>query len=157
MSSGQPKVSVVLCTHNPRPDLIRWALVSICRQTLPKSEFEFIVVDNCSAPPLELSALEAIVQMPVRLIRENRQGLTFARLSGIRAASAELLIFVDDDNYLNEDYLERALEIAAANPWIGCFGGKTRAVLEDHVAAWKHHLLAYLGVRDYGPHPITSN
>lgn len=157
MAYLQPAVSVVLCTYNPRADLLRWALLSIGRQTLAKTQFELIVVDNRSTLPLERPALETTAGMSVRLLREERQGLTYARMAGIRAAAAKLLVFVDDDNFLNEDYLERALEIAADNPWIGCFGGKTRAVLEAHVPAWKQRLLDYLGVRDYGPHPITSN
>ena len=148
---------MILCTFNPRPDLIRWALQSIERQTLPPEEFEFVIVDNGSSPPLDAEELSAGMQLHFRIIREPRPGLTQARIAGIHATSAPLAVFVDDDNYLDADYLEQALEIAAEFPFVGCFGGKTRAVFENAVPRWKHHLLGYLGVRDYGPQAITSN
>ena len=43
---------------------------------------------------------------------ENEPGLTAARVRGINESEGELLVFVDDDNLLADDYLERAVEIA---------------------------------------------
>lgn len=157
MHVPQPKVSLILCTYNPRPDLLSWALSSVKRQALPRDEFEFVIVDNRSEPPLNAAALAAEHDLPLRVVREERPGLTHARSAGIQATTAPLLVFLDDDNYLTADYLDQALAIAEANPWIGCYGGKARAVFESPVAAWKHRLLGYVGVRDYGPDPITSN
>jgi glycosyltransferase involved in cell wall biosynthesis len=57
-----------------------------------------------------------------RHLRECRLGHVPARLCGIEAALGELLIFVDDDNVLSTDYLERAAAIAKAYPYIGVFG-----------------------------------
>jgi glycosyltransferase involved in cell wall biosynthesis len=57
-----------------------------------------------------------------RHIRENELGLIPARLHGIKAASGGLLVFVDDDNVLSTDYLERAAAIPKAYPHIGVFG-----------------------------------
>jgi len=157
MDSRQPKVSVILCTFNPRADLLSWALSSVKRQGLPREHFEFVVVDNRSDSPLDQDALATEHDLSLLVIREPRSGLTYARKAGIQATSAPLLVFLDDDNYLAADYLQQALAIAEANPWIGCYGGKSRAVFESPVAAWKHRLLGYVGVRDYGPDPITSN
>ena len=42
----------------------------------------------------------------------ERLGLTPARLRGIRESRGELLVFVDDDNVLERDYLEVALALA---------------------------------------------
>ncbi len=156
MYASQPRVSVILCTYNPRSDLIAWTLTSIDRQTLPKADFELIVVDNRSTPPLDADLLCAQRDLSLRIIRENRAGLTQARVTGIQNSRAPLIVFVDDDNYLDPDYLEQALAIAAGNPWIGCFGGQSRGVFESKVPAWKSRLLCYLGVRDYGPNSITS-
>lgn len=153
----KPKVSVVLCTFNPRRDLLIWALKSIERQSLPKQDFEFVIVDNNSNPPLDAADFAEGIPVSFRLIRQPKAGLCHARVAGIAATSAPLLVFLDDDNYLDADYLEQALSIAADHPYIGCFGGKSRAVFEGRVASWKHRLLAYLGVRDYGSQAITSN
>jgi glycosyltransferase involved in cell wall biosynthesis len=154
MSYRQPKVSVILCTYNPRRDLLAWALSSVLRQSLPAEEFELVVVDNNSDPPVTPDLIEQ--HSNGRIVREPRQGLTYARTAGIRATTAPLIVFIDDDNYIDSDYLEQALKIAEEQPWIGCFGGKSRAVLEAAIPAWKNCLLGYLGVRDYGPNAITS-
>ena len=149
-------VSVILCTYNPRMDLLEWALDSIEQQTLSKEKFELIVVDNNSEPPVVEQVLKEGRSTRLRLIRESRQGLSFARCAGITAAGADLLVFVDDDNHLAPDYLETALRIAAEEPGIGLYGGIARGVFESPVPKWKEKLLPYLGVRDYGPGPITS-
>jgi glycosyltransferase involved in cell wall biosynthesis len=150
-------ISVILCTYNPDRDLLEWALDSIEGQTLSKAQFELIVVDNSSDPPLSEKTVKEDRSVRLRLIREPRQGLSFARCAGITAAAADLLVFVDDDNRLAPDYLENALRIATEEPGIGLFGGIAEGVFESTVPKWKEKLLPYLGVRDYGPMPITSN
>jgi GT2 family glycosyltransferase len=150
------RVSVVVVTYNTRPDLLSWALDSIEQQTMPKSEFEVVVVDNNSHPPLTESQLLAGRSFTLRLIRETRQGNTFARCTGIAAAAAPLIVFVDDDNHLDPDYLETGYRIARSEPGLGAFGGIARGTFEAPTAEWKKKLLPFLGVRDYGPLPITS-
>src|SRR6185369_18013044 len=95
-----PDISVIIVTYNPREDLLNWALDSLEAQTLAKSRFEVIVVDNNSSPPLTAERLSAGRTLDIRLVREQRQGIMFARWAGITAARAELLVFVDDDNHL---------------------------------------------------------
>ena len=46
--SDRASVSVILCTYNPRIDLLEWAVDSIGQQTLSKAHFELIIVDNNS-------------------------------------------------------------------------------------------------------------
>jgi FkbM family methyltransferase len=151
-----PKISVILCTYNPRRDLLEWALQSIAIQTLKKSEYEAIIVDNNSSVPIDGEELNVMLQLPLRVIRESRQGLTFARIAGIRQARGEILVFIDDDNSLESDYLANVLTIAREEPNIGLYGGIAVGRLEVPVAEWKKRLLPHLGVRDYGPDPITS-
>ena len=154
--SQKASVSVILCTYNPRIDLLEWALDSIGQQTLSKAHFELIIVDNNSAPPISEEAVKENRSIRLRLIREPRLGLSFARCAGITAAEADLLVFVDDDNYLDPDYLENTLRIAREEPKIGLYGGIAKGVLERSIPEWKEKLLPYLGVRDYGPRAITS-
>ena len=47
-----PDVSVILCTRDPRRDLLDWTLASLASQDLAAERFELIVVDNDSRPPL---------------------------------------------------------------------------------------------------------
>lgn len=150
-------LSVILCTYNPRADLLSWTLTSIADQTLPRAEWELIIVDNRSTPPLQLdSFLPPALTGITRLIRENEPGLSAARCAGIKACRGELLVFVDDDNYLRPDYLAQAQEIARLNPELGCFGGIAEPKYECPPAEWTKPLLGNLGIRDFGPEPISS-
>ena len=151
-----PPLSVITVTYNPRWDLLNWALDSLEKQTLPKSDFEVVIVDNNSNPPLEESRLREGRALRLRLIREPNQGNTFARCAGIMEARSDVLVFLDDDNHFDPDYLEQALRIARAEPELGAFGGMARPVFESPIASWKSKLLPHLGARDYGPAPITS-
>src|SRR5262249_16813288 len=57
-----------------------------------------------------------------RVIREDQLGLSSARLRGIQEASADLLVFVDDDNVLAQDYLWQAIRIEREWPMLGVWG-----------------------------------
>jgi len=157
----KPTLSVVIVTYNPRRRVLEWAIDSIERQSFPKDQFELVIVDNNSDPPLEAAALERGRSVRIRLVREPQQGNVFARCAGIVEARSDLIVFVDDDNYLAPDYLEKAVRIAREAPEIGVYSGICEAVIQRPVPLWKRsmlpHLLPYLAVRDYGPEPITSN
>ena len=152
-----PKLSVVLCTYNPRPDLLAKSLRAISRQTLHADAFELVVVDNNSPVPLRTDVCERLALRDVRVVRELRQGLTYARVAGINATSAGTICFVDDDNELEPDYLEKVLEIAASEPNLGVWGGICEGVFESEVQDYKKPWLPHLGVRYAGPDPLTGN
>ncbi|HZZ42173.1 MAG TPA: glycosyltransferase [Tepidisphaeraceae bacterium] len=152
----KPEISVVICTRNPRGDLMGRVLDALRGQTLDVARYELVLVDNGSTPALDASVLDGGRGLPLRVIREERAGLTVARCAGIAAAQAELLAFVDDDNFLERDYLEEAVRIAAREADVGHFGGISQAELEKPVSWTKGKLLGHLGVRDHGAEAITS-
>ena len=45
-------ISVIICTHNPRPDYLRRVLDALKAQTLPKERWELLLIDNASNEPL---------------------------------------------------------------------------------------------------------
>ena len=117
-----PVISVIICTHNPRPDYLTRVLEALRAQTLPVDRWELLLVDNASEQPLG-GRFDLSWHPHARHVREEKTGLTHARLCGIAAAQADLLVFVDDDNVLRRDYLEAALKIAADYPQIGAWAG----------------------------------
>lgn len=97
------------------------ALGALRAQALLPHEWELILVDNASEPPL--APLWDLSWHPAaRHLHEPSLGLTHARLAGIHAARAPLLVFLDDDNVPDPDYLERAAGIAREKPAVGVFG-----------------------------------
>lgn len=116
-----PILSVVLCTHDPRPDHLRRTLDALRRQTLPCDQWELVIVDNASREPLS-DAWELSWHPNARFERELQLGLTPARIRGIRETRGDLVVFVDDDNELDQRYLETVLMLARQRPDLGCFG-----------------------------------
>jgi glycosyltransferase involved in cell wall biosynthesis len=117
-----PDLSVILCTHNPRPEPLRRTVRSIFEQTLPPDRWEFVLVDNGSHPPaVDVLGCDCDLRR-LRIVREEQLGLIWARLRGIRESTGQVLVFVDDDNVAAPDYLERALEIPERAPHLGAWG-----------------------------------
>jgi glycosyltransferase involved in cell wall biosynthesis len=118
------QATVVICAHNPRPQYLERALGALRNQGLPKTEWELLLIDNASKTEL---ALEWDIgwHPNARHIRENELGLSNARRRAIAEASADLLVFVDDDNVLADDYLSEALRIKRQWPTLGTWGSGT--------------------------------
>jgi len=122
MSSSPTVLSVLLCTHNPDPKLFGPTIEALQEQTLPRSQWELIIVDNASRPPISDTC--SLAWHPHgRIVREEELGLTAARLCAFREAQSDLFVMVDDDAVLAPDYLEVASKTAEAYPQIGAFGG----------------------------------
>jgi glycosyltransferase involved in cell wall biosynthesis len=141
------KVSVIVCTHNPRPDLLTQAIEALKVQTLPTSLWELLVVDNASATPLA-PMLNLIWHPYQRMVREGKLGLTHARLRGIAETSGDVLVFVDDDNVLKADYLEQALAIAEKHPRIGSWGGDIHPQFEQPPPEWTRRYWGMLAIKE---------
>jgi len=115
-------VSVIICSYNPKQEYLNRTLSAINHQSLNKSCWKLLLVDNNSEKPLS-ETYNLGWHTNSKHVIEKKQGLTAARLKGIRESRGELLIFVDDDNILSEDYLEIACNIADNYPDVGAFGG----------------------------------
>lgn len=116
-------ISVIICAHNPRKEFIDKTLVHLQQQTLPRDDWELLVIDNCSERPL-VEQLDLAWHPRGKVIREEKIGLTNARVCGIANAAEELIVFVDDDNLLAADYLEEAIRISRSHSMLGAWGGQ---------------------------------
>jgi glycosyltransferase involved in cell wall biosynthesis len=114
--------SVIICTHNPRKLYLRRVLEALREQTLPLEHWELLLIDNASAEILTSTTWDLSWHYHARLIREDELGLAFARLRGMREASADLIVFVDDDNMLEPNYLVEAIRIGHEWPILGVWG-----------------------------------
>lgn len=115
------RYSVIICSHNPRSDYLNRALGGLRLQTLPREQWELLLIDNASTQCLA-DAWDLSWHPGARHIREDQVGLTPARLRGIREARGEMLVFVDDDNLLAPNFLKRIEVIAAGHPYLGVIG-----------------------------------
>jgi glycosyltransferase involved in cell wall biosynthesis len=142
-----PLLSVIICAHNPRLDYIEQVLNALKIQTLPTKEWELLLIDNASDRLLS-SEIDLSWHPKFRHIREEKLGLTAARLRGIQESRAKILIFVDDDNVLDEVYLEAALQIGQDWPMLGAWGGETIPQFEEPAPEWSRPYWSLLGIRE---------
>lgn len=137
--------SVIICTHNPRSDYFARVLDGLRNQTLPLDKWELLIVDNASAVPLA-STWDISWHPMARHIQESELGLASARRRGIQEASADLIIFVDDDNVLDETYIAEAIKIKQEWPSLGAWGcGLVRG---DFEVEPRESLRSWLPVRE---------
>lgn len=96
------QITVVITTHD-RPELLHEAIASVEAQRF--DEWDVIVVDDGSCPAVMLDPAQS---GRVRLLRnETAQGPSEARNTGMRAATGEVIFFLDDDDLLDVDALVR--------------------------------------------------
>jgi glycosyltransferase involved in cell wall biosynthesis len=141
-------ISVIICTHNPRADYFRRTLEALQEQTLAPELWELLIIDNSSTDPLA-ERVDLRWQPNGRVIREEKLGLTPARLRGIQETFADLLVFVDDDNVLDRDYLDQALRLAHERPWLGAWSGQCRGEFEQPPPEWTKPYWGSLAIREF--------
>jgi GT2 family glycosyltransferase len=106
------KVSVIIPTHN-RPDKLGVTFDSVRRQTVAATDYEIIVVDDGSSPPVSLMRTDPLPScVVVRLEGEERSA---ARNAGAKVARGGLLVFVDDDMVVASDFL--SVHLSAQSEW----------------------------------------
>lgn len=133
----QRRISVIVCTYNPDPSVFGRCLSSIATALERIEEAELLIIDNNSAQPVERLRLPPELGLrKVRFVREEVQGLTPARLRGIRESTGELIVFVDDDNFPRPDFFAEGLRIADEFPFIGSFSGKVELCFEKEPPEW---------------------
>lgn len=140
-------LSVIVCTHNPRAEYLGRVLGALRGQSLGHEQWELLLVDNASSQPLA-AAWDLGWQRNGRHIREESLGLTPARLRGIAEAQGGILVFVDDDNVLREDFLAEALTIGGEYPALGAWGGNVVGEFERPVPEWAKPYLHTLALRE---------
>jgi glycosyltransferase involved in cell wall biosynthesis len=150
-----PSISVITCSHNPRADYLERVLEALGSQSIGVEQWEYLLIDSASSDPLE-SRIDLSWHPHSRCVRENESGLTRARLRGIAEATGELLIFVDDDNVLDTDFLEQAARIASERPDIGSWSGASRPGFDEPAPSWTRRHWGNLVIREV-PRDMWSN
>ena len=115
-----PLVSVVIPTYNRR-HLIEEALDSVFTQTF--TDYEVILVDDGST-----DGTEAFVRKKygdcLRYVRQENQGISGARNTGIANASGKYVAFLDSDDKWLPEKLARQTAFMEAHPEVGLLSTK---------------------------------
>lgn len=146
-------LTVALCTHNHR-DRLQRTLRGFVQLVPPGCPWELLIIDNASSdgtPQLLAAADWHTPQMIVRVVREEKLGLSNARNRAIQEAKGEYIVFMDDDETPDPNWLGAYhTVILARRP--DALGGRIEVMFEDgERPAWlQDDLLGFLGHLDHG-------
>ncbi len=102
------ELTVIIPTYKPG-DYLWTCLESLEKQTYPLSSFEVLIVLNGCCEPWKSSIESYLLEhrdLNVTFIQTDQPGVSNARNIGIENANGEYLTFLDDDDYVSEEYLE---------------------------------------------------
>lgn len=133
-------ISVIICCYNSELR-IGETLKYLAAQRMVNFPWEIIVVDNASTDNTKQHVRhvwEKLNRKDVTLTIADQpvQGLTHARRKGIEVSLYDIVIFCDDDNWLNTDFVNNAYAIMMSDPAIGAAGGEGKAVADGELPAW---------------------
>jgi GT2 family glycosyltransferase len=129
MKPPKPSISVII-PHLNQPDQLAACLASLSAQSLDRTSFEIIVVDNGSAS----LPWQVIERYPgTLLLQEAKPGPGPARNRGVDAASGEILAFIDADCRAHKDWLGCAFETLDRAPAQTILGGDVRIWREPNL------------------------
>jgi glycosyltransferase involved in cell wall biosynthesis len=111
---GNFRISVVIPSRN-RPEALDETLEGLRDQTLRADEYEIVVADDGSIPPVRLRPWVSGPRCNV--VRLEGRERSAARNAGARAAEGEILVFLDDDISVGRDFLD--VHLAAQMEWPG--------------------------------------
>lgn len=141
MQSNHSKgVSIIMCCYNSASRL-ETTLRFLANQKLDSStHVELIIVNNASTDDTSEKAQELWKRYgapyPLKLVNESTPGLSFARKKGLSTASFDVVVFCDDDNWLNENYIHHAFQVMVSHPSVGIAGGDSFGIYEKEPPLW---------------------
>lgn len=101
------RLSIVIATYN-RSAMLMQTLQSVIEQTLPREEWECVVVNNNSTDSTAADFDAFAARYPdynLRMVLETNQGLSYARNRGIRESEGEYIAIVDDDERIAPEFV----------------------------------------------------
>ena len=162
-------ISIIVCTYN-REKYLGECLQHLANQTALASTYEIVIINNNSPDRSELICKDFIENnrdLNITYHLEINQGHTHARNAGIEKSEGDLLAFIDDDAFVDENYV-REISQAFASSDASAIGGKIDPVYESgKVPDWMSpFLLPLVSALDMGnsvkifsgtKHPIGAN
>ena len=131
--------------------MLRKSLSTWFEQTLPKDEYEIIVVDNRSTDETR-QYVESLLPEHKNLIYlyEPKPGATNARHAGAHKAKGEYLVFADNDGLFNPECLAEILKVYCVNKDCAAVACKIDIQWDGEEPEWIVPYKYLLGQLNYG-------
>lgn len=106
---NRPRISVLIPTYNRAP-LLKEVLSSLKKQSLPKDQFEVIVIDDGSSDNTPKVASSFHEYISLHYAYQENQGISVAKNHAIRLSQAPIVLFMDDDDIADKHLLAEHLK-----------------------------------------------
>ncbi|HFU4392988.1 TPA: glycosyltransferase family 2 protein, partial [Streptococcus suis] len=100
-------ISIIVPVYNAEKTIER-CILSILEQSY--TNFELILINDGSTDSSLFTIKNFIVDTRVKIIDKQNEGASQTRNRGIREAKGEYLLFIDSDDYIDNDYVQRLYE-----------------------------------------------
>lgn len=102
-------LSIIVPVYNIQ-DYIGTCLESLCMQGFQEDEYEVLCINDGSTDSSETVVQQMAEKYPkIRLIKQENQGVSVARNTGLEHACGEYVFFCDGDDFLQPNCLKRAV------------------------------------------------
>ena len=123
MSKG---FSIVICSYNPDDYVFQRLIEALSLLDSPQNfPIEYIIIDNNSTVPINSKpVIDTFLKKGInrKCVVELKSGLTEARIRGFEESRYEWVIFFDDDNEPNQEYLTNLHNAITSYPQVMCWG-----------------------------------
>lgn len=145
------RLSLIVPTCN-RANCLEHALASFIAQNYDPAAYEILVIDNNSTDGTRDAVRRVMEQASCswRYVFESRQGLHYARNTGILQARGDIVVFGDDDIVAEDTWLHHIAEEFDTYPATGIAGGRVAPLWNGEPEDW---------IYDYGTpyvHPVMA-
>jgi len=116
-------LSVIICTYN-RARLLEPTLEALVNQTVPKKDYEVIIINDGSNDATEEVVDAYKKRMVLKYLYQDNTGPAVARNQGILLSAGEFIVFLDDDLKPTPGFLKEHLKShwQLPDPRIGILG-----------------------------------
>jgi len=127
-------VSIVICCYNSADRIVD--TLSFLKNQKVKIIYEVIIVDNnCSDNTIKKATdYWSSCHINLKIIKQLKSGLIYARELGLQIASHDIIIFCDDDNWLEEYYVQTVYDLFESYPTAGAIGGRSTVAVGNGVS-----------------------
>ena len=127
-------ISIIICCYNSASRLEK-TIQHIALQKQVSFSFEVVLVDNNSTDKTSVIAKELFLRYNIanyQIVFESTTGLIYARKCGVLNTKHDILVFCDDDNWLEVNYLFNVALGFKTYPDAGILGSWSEAVFDEN-------------------------
>lgn len=129
-------VETAICTWN-RSKLLERTLENLVRVHVPAGvEWSILVVNNVCSDDTDQVIARHASQLPIRRLFEPTPGLSHARNCAVEASRGDLLLWIDDDVFVDANWLSKYVQAAREHPAASFFGGPVEPWFEVPPPDW---------------------